>query len=529
MKKTLYFLVALSLLLGCQKKVRNPDKLQLIRLNCHGEPPSMDTRKAIDTTSISLIGLCFEGLTRHVKNGPPEFAVAESVKISPDNLIYTFYLREAYWWDGKPVTAHDFESTWKKTLSPDFLAPAANDLYVIKGAQEAKSGKISPDEIGVRAIDDKTLEVELKNPVPYFLDLVSSHIYMAVPRHQVLNNPKWADRFDETFVGNGPFKLTKWAHHNQMIFEKNPLYWDKDRVTLNTLEISIIPDETTELNMFEAGELDWAGRPLSTLPTDALYALSKQRRLNTYPISATYFYLFNVRELPFSNLNFRKAFALAINRQEIIDNITQSHQLPATALIPPTMWKLNKGYFEDNDLAAARAHFDLGLKEMGITRDELPPITLTYNTMDSHHKIAQAIQQQWQTAFGIRVGLRNKEWKVFLDEVGHKQFQIARMGGVAGFNDPVAFLDQYRYQNSASNYTGWMNPQYTKLLEEAEQTTDQEKRMELLKEAEKIMMEEMPLIPIYFYTMSFIHQPYIRNVQISDLSEANFKLAHIEW
>lgn len=529
MKKSLHILVLCSLLFGCQKKVSNPEKVQMLRLNAHGEPPTMDLRKAIDSSSISLIGLCFEGLMHHVKNSPPEFAMAGRVDISEDKLKYTFYLRESYWWDGKPVTAQDFEKTWKTLLDPSFPAPSANDLYVIKGAEDAKNGKISLDEVGIHALDAKTLVVEVKNPIPYFLDLVSSHSFMPVPQHIVNEHPKWAENYSEYFVGNGPYRLVKWRHHNHMLFEKNPLYWGKDQVILDKIDILMIADETTELNMFEAGELDWAGRPFSTLPPDALFALSKQKRLNTYPISGTYFYVFNVQKPPFDNVNFRKALALAINRQDIIDHVTQAHQLPAMALIPPTMWKLNTQFFNDFDLVKAREYFDRALKEMGLTLEQLPPITLSYNTLEAHHKIAQAIQHQWQYAFGIRVKLMNKEWKVFLDELSHKQFQIARMGGVADFNDPISFLDQYRYGAAGTNYSGWMNEKYSALIEEAERTNDPEKRQVLLKEAETILMDEMPIIPLYFYTGTYINKPYVHNVQISDLSEVNFKFAYIEW
>lgn len=515
-------------LVGCQKKSHPFDEnRQVLRMNIHTEPPTLDARKATDTSSISIINTCFEGLMKRAKDGSIHPAIANKFKVSEDNLTYTFYLRDAKWWDGKPVTARDFENTWKTILSPNFGSGFANDLYVLKNARPAKIGEVSTDEIGVRAIDSKTLIVELEKPVPYFLDLIATHSFLAVPMHIATQYSHWADNCGPHFVGNGPYILDKWKHHNFMKLIKNPHYWDRDSVLLDEIELTIIEDETTELNMFESGELDWAGSPLSTLPTDALQALAADNRLQTYPLSGTYYYIFNVREPPFDNLNFRKAFALAINRQTIIDNITQSDQSPATSFIPPTIWKV-ESHFKDNDLAEANHLFDVALKEMGYTRQTLPTITLIYNTSSAHHKIAQAIQEQWFQAFGIRVKLANKEWKVFLDELSHKQFQVARMGGIASFKDPVTFFDLYKYPDSCNNFSGWSNPQFTHLIETAEKTTDPAKREEFLRAAEKIFMAEMPIAPIYYYTGTYVKKGYVKGILLTELSEADFKFAFLE-
>ena len=391
----------------------------------------------------------------------------KSVDISEDKKTYTFYLRDAKWWDGKSLTAEDFEQTIKSQLDPLFPAGSANDLYVIKNAQAAKLGKVSLDEVGVKALNTKTLQIELNYPIPYFLDLTTSPFLFAIPAHIMRKSPDWASKSGQLFVGNGPFKLVHWRHHNHLVLEKNEQYWDKDKIRLEKIHLHIIEDENTELNMFESGELDWAGYPLSTLPTDAIQALASQNRLQTYPMSGTYYYIFNVNSPPFNNLNFRKAFAFAIHRQAIIDNIMQCKQVAATSLIPPTIWEI-KSFFLDNDVVEARRLFNLALKEMGYTRDTLPEITLSYNTQSAHHKIAQAIQEQWFQAFGIRVKLQNKEWKVFLDELSKKQFQIARMGGIASYKDPISFLDQYKDKDNCNNLCGWTDARFSSLLEEAE-------------------------------------------------------------
>lgn len=528
MRQLLLFCLFVCLIAGCQKKVRPIDEnRQALRLNLHTEPPTLDARKAIDTSSLGIISMCFEGLMKRGRNRTIHPAISYHVEISEDNTLYTFHLRSANWWDGKPVTAQDFEHTWKTILDPDFPSGFAQDLYVLKNAKAAKNGQISVEEIGVKAIDAKTLHVQLEYPVLYFLDLVASHSFLAVPSHITTRHPKWADNSGPYFIGNGPYKLKKWKHHNCIELTKNELYWDQDVVTLDEIDLCIIEDPNTELNMYESGELDWAGYPLSNLPTDALQALSGKKRLISYPLSGTYYYIFNVNEPPFNSLNMRKAFAYAINRKAIIDNITLAHQTPATSFIPPTIWDVNS-YFQDNDVEEARRLFALGLDEMGWTLATLPKITLIYNSSEAHHKIAQAIQEQWFQAFGIRVKLANVDWKVFLNELQHKQFQVARMGGIAGFNDPMTFFDLYKYPESCNNFSGWNNPEFTRLLETAERCIDPIEREQLLRKAEAIFISEMPVSPIYYYQGTYIKKGYLRGVELTEFSEADFKFAFLE-
>lgn len=447
-------------------------KRQTLRMNIHSDPPSLDPRKASDVSSISLIKICFDGLMRLDSKGDPTFALAKEVFISQDQKTYIFVLKDAYWSDGEPITASDFEETWKEMLDPAFLCEFAADLYILKNGKSAKENIFSTDEVGVKALDAKTLKIELEHPTPQFLLYTTTHSFLPTPRHIVRAFPNWADRAPENYIGSGPFVLKEWRHYNLISMQKNPLYWDQDVVQLEKIQLLIIEDENTELNMYESRELDWADHPLSNLPSDALQALAKSPEMHRYMMSGTYYYIFNTQSPPFNNVHLRRAFALVINRKEIVGNITQGEQLPATGLVPPTMWKEQIDYFQDADVKEARACFAHAFKEIGITVAELPTLTLSYNTMSSHHKITQAIQEQWLQAFGIRVKLENKEWKVFLSELSHGQFQIARLGGVANFNNPTEFLDVYRYANSSNNRARWHNEKFTHLLERAETISD---------------------------------------------------------
>ncbi len=519
--------LALSLLLsacGKQDRTYRPTSQQL-RLNLHSEPPTLDPRKATDTVSISILNLCFEGLTRRSISGEPIPAAAEKIEISADKKTYTFTLRDAKWSDGTKVTAMDFEKTWKTMLDPAFPCEFASDLYIIKNGRAAKNQRCSLDEIGIKALDEKTLQVDLEHPVPYFLAALSTHSFFPTPNHITVAYPNWTDQH---YIGNGPFFLKEWKHHDLILLEKSAQYWDKDTTKLERVTFSLVEDESTELTMFENGELDWAGYPLSNLPTEALPSLEKKGDLHSYNIAGTYYYVFNTKEFPFTNANIRKVFTLAINRQSIVANVTQMGQSPAMALIPPTMWKDHGSYFKDNDIAEARRLFARGLDELGITADQLPQITLSYNTLIGHHKIAQAIQEQWHVALGVRVKLENKEWKVFLDELRHHKFQIARMGGLANINDPSTFLNEYRYLSSGLNHPQWNNPKFSELLEESDLTPDEAKRVALLKEAEEVLMDEMPIAPIYFYTGVYLKKPYVKGIHLSELNDLDLKWAYVE-
>lgn len=513
-------------LAACGKKEQGyHPKRQELRLNLHSEPPTIDPRKATDTVSISVLKMCFEGLTRIDPNGQPIPAAAEKIEISTDQKRYTFILRDAKWSDGEPVTAYDFEKNWKTMLDPAFPCEFASDLYIIKNGKAAKNQQCSLDEIGVKALDAKTLQVDLEHPVPYLLSALSTHSFFATPAHITAKHPDWTKTH---YVGNGIFMIVERRYHHSILLEKNPHYWDKDTVKIEKISLALVEDESTELSMFENGELDWAGYPLSNLPSDAMSSLYKKGDLNQYAIAGTYYYVFNTKVFPFTNANIRKAFTYAINRQAIVTNITQMGQSPAMALIPPMLWNDPQVYFHDNDLKEAKRYYELGLKELGMTADEMPPVTLSYNTLAGHHKIAQAIQEQWHQAFGIRVKLENKEWKVFLDELRGHQFQVARMGGLANIHDPITFLDNYRFLSSSGNHSQWSNPEFSELMEQADQTADADGRFALLKRAEKILMEEMPIAPIYFYTGVYLKRPYVKGAYLSELNDLDLKWAYVE-
>ncbi|WP_301170731.1 peptide ABC transporter substrate-binding protein [Brevibacillus nitrificans] len=500
-------------------------KPQVLRMNLHSEPPTADPGIAEDTTSGAVILATFDGLTRIGGDEKPHEAAAESYTVSDDQLTYTFKIRDHKWSNGDPVTAKDFEYAWKRALDPKTASNYAYQLYYVKNGEKANKGEAKLDDVGVKALDDKTLEVKLENPTPFFLELLAFRTYFPVNQKVVEGNEKWAGEA-ATHVGNGPFKMESWEHKSKMVLVKNENYWDKDNVKLDKIEFSMVEDENTELSMFENGELDWAGAPMSSLPTDAIPALKEQNKITTKPIAGTYWYKFNTEKPPFNNVKIRKAFAFSIDRQGLIDNILQTGQIPATGAVPPSMVLNPNGYFKDNDQAEAKKMLEEGMKELGISK--LPTITLSYNTSEGHKKIAEAIQDQWKKNLGVDVKLENKEWKVYLEDLHSGNFQVGRMGWLGDFNDPINFLELYKDKMGGNNDTRWENPKYKELLNQSALEADLDKRKKILADAEQVLMDDMPIMPIYFYTQSWVQNPNVKGVQMTGLGDVDWKGAYIE-
>lgn len=510
---------------------------QTLRLNLFTEPPTLDPRKMTDATSGNMLLMLFEGLTRIGDDHLPKPAAAEKIAVSRDGRTYTFTLRDTYWNNGDKVTSDDFLYAWQSILDPKFPSSFAYKLYVIQNAEKIKEGKLPMSALGVKAPDKKTLVITLKYPTPYFLELVAFPTFYPINKRVDQKNPDWAAEAGPDYVSNGPFQLKKWEHESEILAVKNLRYWDARAVKLEAIHLSMIDDATTEFYMFEMGELDWAGSPLSNLPPDFVAALKNEElkdhvKIHFYPATAVYYYQINTQVYPLGNLNIRKALAYAINRHDIVEHVTQGGQQPAMALVPPMPGWKETALFKDGDTELAKELFTKGLEELGITADQFPKLTISYNTNREHQRIAQAIQQQWKEALGIDVQLTHFDWKVYLAKISAQDFQIARMGWVGDFHDPVSFLEPFKHKNDpekgGNNDTGWENPQYIAYLEQAERELDLDKRDEILHKAEELLISEMPIIPIYFIVNAYLKKPYVKGVYLSPLGFADFKHAYLD-
>ncbi|MGG1664047.1 peptide ABC transporter substrate-binding protein [Brevibacillus sp. NRS-1366] len=498
---------------------------QVLRLNFHTEPPTADPGIADDNTSSVVLRATFDGLTRLDPDGKQSPSVAETIDVSPDLKTYTFHLRDSKWSNGDPVTAHDFEFAWKRVLNPETASTMAYEMYVIKGAEAYNKGNGKAEDVGIKATDDKTLVVEMENPSPYFLELTSLYTFYPLNKKAVEANKNWATEA-ATHIGNGAFKMDVWQHKSKMTLSKNGEYWDKDKVQIDRIEFSMVEDESTELSMFENDDLDWVGSPMSQLPVDAIGPLKESGRLQIQPIAATYMLKFNTNQAPFQNAKIRKAFAYAINRQTIVDNVLQANQEPATGIVPGVMPLNRDGYFKDNDAENAKKLLDEGMKELGIT--ELPKITFSLNSSQTNKTIAEAMQDQWKKVLGVDVKLELQEWKVYLDTMRYGKYQLGRMTWSATYKDPVTFLNIFKDKTGENNETGWENPRFKELIEASGKEADNDKRLGMLAEAEQILMDEMPIAPVYFNAHSWMTNPKVKGALPDGLGNIDFKWATIE-
>lgn len=493
----------------------------VLRLNLIDNPSAMDPALAEDEAMFSVMHTMFDGLVRVGPDGKVQPSLAQKIDVADDLKTYTFHLRDAKWSNGEPVTAHDFEYSWKRALSPDKDGIYSYLLYPIKNAEQAYEGKRKMEDVGVKAIDDKTLRVELEQPTPYFVALTAAPVFYPVNQKLEEKNPGWY-RQAATHVGNGPFKLAS-ADDKKITLVKNDLYWDKAAVKLDKLEFSVIQDENTQLYMFDKGEADWAGAPFGVLPPDALPALADKEILQTKPISGVYWYKFNTEQVPFTNVKIRKAFAYAIDRQAVDEALRNGVQIPATGAIPQTLTLKKEGYFKDNDQDTAKKLLAEGMKELGITK--LPPIALSFNISEHHRAAAETIQKQWKQVLGVDVTLNEQEWKVNLEAMNKGEYQIGRSAWLSDYNDPISFLELFKDKEGSSNDTGWENSKYQELLNQSATEKDPELRKQLLAQAEAILMEEMPIAPIYSYTDHWLQNEKLKNVVIDSVGVVDFKWA----
>lgn len=522
LKITLGFFTLLLLLTSCTSQKPKADQ-NTIRVSCEDEPHTLDPRQARDLASSTAIHLLYEGLMRSQGGEKPELALAESYTISPDQKTYTFKIRPSSWNNGVPITAHDFEASWKSVLDPSYAAPNAYQLYIIKNAQLAKEGKTSIDNVGIHSLDSSTLVVELENPTPYFLELLSNYFYYPVFENLRLQDTA-SPLSKEQIVTNGAYQIDRWKQ-KEVVAIPNPHYWDRKAVHVDQIRF-IILDNPTAYQLYEKDGLDWAGSPLATLPIDALQSLKKSGQLHVKPSAGVHLFRVNTEKSPFTDSKIRRAFAYALNRHDLAEHVLQGSQTPAMGFVPPSISN-NPPFFKDHDLTAARLLFKQYLKENNETLSDIPTITILYPNGERSHKIAQVVQQQWKDAFGLEPQLQSVESKVFFSQLKSHDYQLAIGSWYADFLDPISYLEIFKSKDNGTNNTQWENKRYTDLLN-ASATADPLKRKEILLSAEKLLMDEMPIIPLFFNSYNYLQRPKVTGVYFSELGYLDFKNASVD-
>ncbi|WP_289141406.1 peptide ABC transporter substrate-binding protein [uncultured Brevibacillus sp.] len=503
------------------------DMTAMLRLNLKTEPPSLDPPKGFDTTSNEVLNATMEGLARLDKDHKPQPAMAEKWTVSEDGKTYTFTLRDSKWSNGDPVTAQDFEFAFKRILDPNNAFPSAFLAYYIAGAEEYNTGKGNADAVLVKALADKTLEVKLNAPAGFFTHILTQPTFFPVNKKVVESNPKWAENAS-SLVTNGPFKMEDWVHDQSIKIVKNDGYWDKDSVKLAGINWIMVNDENTQYQMYKTGQLD----KVSSVPNDMKKQLIDSGEAKVESDASIYYYRMNTKMPPFNNVNIRKAFALAIDRQSLIDNVVQGKQTPALAHVPYGFPEPAGGdfrekggeYLKDNDIEQAKALLKKGMEEEGWTT--LPPVTMTYNTSDGHKSIAQVLQEMYKKNLGVDVKLENKEWKVFLSDQRARNLQFSRSTIPADYGDPINYLELY-VTDHPGNRINYSNKAYDTLVEKIRNTGDETERFKWMHDAEKIFMDDMPLVPIYFATKIFMDQPNVKGIVRHPVGTTDYKWAEV--
>jgi ABC-type oligopeptide transport system substrate-binding subunit len=486
---------------------------QVIDINWGAEPPSLDPGLATDTTSADVITNIMDPLVKLDEKLQPVPNLAKSWDVSPDGKTVTFRLRDdGRWTNGDPVTAHDFEWSWKRTISPELGADYAYQFYGIVGAAAynacEKDCDALRDKVGVEALDDHTLQVKLTSRQPWFVQQVAHHSFLAVhPATVEKYGNKWTE--PENIVTDGPFELASWRHDAELDLVKWDGWRNADEVKLERINGKMITEGTTALRAFQAGELDTSGQGLP--PVD-IPRLKDTPEYQQYPGLGTYYYGLNVKTVP--DVKQRRAMALAIDRQTIIDNIAQGDQLPASGFTPKGMPGFDT-LTPDSPWLPAHGDIEKAKELMSQVENPTRNVTLLFNNAPGHRDIAVAVQAMWQK-LGIDVTLSQQEWKQYLQFLGpppDPSMDAFRLGWIADYPDAMNFLELWKC-GSGNNNTNWCDPAYDKLVEQARKTPDNAERYKLYGQLEDKLVGKdgaMPVVPIYWYTFVQLERSSIKD------------------
>jgi oligopeptide transport system substrate-binding protein len=523
--------MALSVLAGCggAKSTAPAAKAEkVIRFNVGADFRSIDPGLSSDTTSGYATDQLFEGLVRTTAKGAAP-GQAERWEISPDGLTYTFHLRaNAKWSNGDPVTAEDFAYAWTRALDPKLGAEYAYQLYYIKNGEAFNTGKAKAEDLGIKVIDAKTLQVTLEAPTPYFLDLTAFTTLQPVPKKVVEANPDWAHKA-ETLVTNGPFKLQSWEPKKQAVLVKNPDYWNAENVKIDRVVFEMIEDASTALQLFENGQLELMFNP----PAAEIPRLQQEQKLKLAPLYNTYYYELNTTAKPFDDVKVRRALALAIDREAIVSNVTKLNQQPAYAFVPPgsadekagTDFRTVGGDLFKADLAEAKRL----LAEAGYPDGKnFPAIELIYDSNQNHKMLTEAVIEMWRKNLGITsIKATNMEQKVLFDRRSKGDFVLARSGWYGDYADPMTFMDMY-VTGGGNNNARYANPAYDALIKRAKATADQGVRMKAMHEAERLLVNDMPIIPLYYGVSPYLLSEKVKGIYVSPLGKIDLATATVE-
>lgn len=512
-----------------KEEAKAPDDVQELHLVIGDEPPGLDSGVTTDTISFLLLNNVMEGLMRLDDANNPVPGIAESYEISSDGLTYTFKLRDANWSDGSAVTANDFEYAWKRALNPETASGYAYIAYAIKGAEAYNLGEdTNSDNVGVKALDDKTLQVELHAPAPYFLGLTAFATFLPVKEEFVIAQGDAYATEAETLLYNGPFAMTGWSHDQNVVIEKNKNYWDASTVRLEKITFDVVKEQNTAVNLYENGDID-----RTSLAREQITVYSDDPNFSTENELVVFYLQYNTTNEIMANPKIRQAFSAAINRKAYVDAVLNNGSTAAFGLVPQGTPGLN-GFFRDeakaelidNDPDYAKQMLEEGLADLGIS--ELPEIRFLTGDTDGAKKGAEVMKEMWRQTLGVEVVLDMVPFKERLERTRNGNFNIVFSGWGADYNDPMTFLDLF-VTDGGFNDAKYSNSGYDERINFGKTSPDAEARMQQLIEAEEILINDLPIAPVYYRGSAFITRPYIKGLVSHPFgADYDYKWAYIE-
>jgi len=484
------------------------------------EPETIDPALTSDQVSMRITTSLFEGLCRVTEEGRPEPGMAERWDISDDRKTYTFHLRQGIrWTNGETVTAQDFVDSWQRALDPLTGADYSSLLHIMRGAKAFTDGA-AKEFTGARAVDERTLEVVLENPTPYFIDLCSFITFAPVPRATIARHGSaWIK--PANIVGNGAYLLEEWLLDDRIRLRKNPDYWDAANVKMTTVEVKPVQDANTALSYFHTGQCDLM-MDKGMVPPTLTQKLRQQPWFHTGPFLGTWFIRINVTRPPFTDPRVRQAFALAVDKKRIVEKITQLGEPVAPGITPPGA---GQNYQPPPGLGLDIQRARELLAEAGFPNGKgFPRVEYLYIPLPIERNIAIELQAMWQDALGVTVNLTKQEQKVWLKSMRDLDYHLCRSSWVGDYNDPSTFLEMF-ITGSGNNRTGWSNKPYDDLIVDAAREPDSARRNAIFQQAEQqLISTEAAVIPVYYYVgVQFYHAERLSGVQANLIDDHPFR------
>lgn len=473
------------------------------------EPATLDPQLAQGMPEMHILRDMFVGLVDEAPDASLIAGAAERWEISDDGLTYTFYLRDGKWSDGNAVTAQDFVYAWQRAVDPAVGSKYAFFLYPIKNAKAINEGNAELSTLGASAVDAKTLKVELENPTPYFLGMLTNAVAYPVPKVVVEKHQKDWTR-PENIVSNGAFTLQAWQPQAQIVLAKAANYYDAASVSLDKVIYYPTSDQNAALKRYRAGELDFT----SDVPVEQIKWVRENlpKELHTHSQLGVFYYGFNLTKPPFKdNIKLREALTLAIDREPIVESITGNGEEAAYGFVVPGVDNYGAAYrpaYADMPREARLARAKQLYAEAGYSQDKPLKVELLYNTNENNKKISVAIAAMWKQALGVETELINKEWKTYLSDRRSYNTQVFRGSWLGDYNDANTFLDLF-VSGGGSNTVGLADPEFDALIAKAAQTQDMAARAEILHQAEKRLIDNFSLIPVYYFVSKHMVKPYV--------------------